>query len=296
MIDARILDEKIEGLSHTFRITVDAAPVRSAVDQRLQELRRTASAPGFRPGRVPVSLLRKRYASRLRATVVDQMAIDVARGLIADKKLEPSRRPTIHIDEDANNASATVGFTLVLEVMPQVQLGKLEGFRLRHLRVPGNDPELAAQSNEFLRRQLFDELLSSYDFPVPEDMVEEEYARIGRGFEVAVGEAVDAEVEAELRGIAVRRIRLAILLAEIGHAHGISVPRSEVEALVELQAERDPDHQAEIIDYYLDHPTALAELQSPLFEGRVVDFLLARSEIEDVDMGAEEFRQAIGPS
>ena len=293
MTSYRILDEHIDGLRRTFGISVDADPIVAAVESRLQKMRRTARMPGFRRGRVPLGMLRNLYGQHLRAAVVDQLAIDVARRLIVEKGLEPTRRPTIHIDEESAASSESVTFNLLLEVMPQVVLGPLDGFQLRHLRVTNEHPALIEQGNEHLRRQLFDKLMTLHGFPVPQDMVENEYARIGRGFEAEVGQVVDAEVEQELRRIAARRVRLAILLTEIGRTHDISVPRSEVEALVQRQAERDPEHQAEIIDYYLDHPTALAELQSPLFEKRVVEFLLSRSEIEVVDLSAEEFQLAM---
>jgi trigger factor len=121
-------------------------------------------------------------------------------------------------------------------------------------------------------------------------MVDDEYERIFRNFEAEVGETVDAELDIRLHGIAERRIRLAILLTEIGQVHGIRTSRAEIEALVEREAERHPEHQAEIIDYYLDHPTALAELQAPLFEESVVAFLLERNDIEEVDASKEELR------
>ena len=287
----RVLAESVDGLSHTFRIRIDADPVNAAVNTRLQDLRRTARMPGFRPGRAPLAMLRNVHGERVRVSVIDMMAIEIARRLIAERGLEPSRRPTIRIDEDGTAESGSVTFTLLLEVMPRVVLGNLDDFSLRLFQAPEDDPDLAEFAREYLRRQLFDELMATHDFPVPGDMAENEYRRIVRGFEKEVGEKVDGAVEGELRRIAERRVRLAILLTEIGCVHEISVPRSEVEALVSVQAERDPDHQSEIIDYYLDHPTALAELQSPLFEERVVEFLLSRSKIDVVRLGTEELRR-----
>ncbi len=293
MTDPRILSEKIDGLSHAFHISVDAAPITAAVNARLQELGRTARIPGFRPGRAPLAMLRIRHGEPVRNAVVDHLAINVARRLIVERQLEPSRRPTIQIDKDSAAESDCVTFTLLLEVMPRVKLSKLDDFVLRQFQSPENDPALTKLARENLRRQLFDELIASHDFLIPQDMVENEYGRIVRGFEAKVGETVDAGLEADMRQIAERRVRLAILFAEIGRAYQISVPRTEVEALVESQAERDPEHQAEIIDYYLDHPTALAELQSPLFEERIVEFLLKRSEIQVVELSEEELRHTM---
>lgn len=293
MTDARILDRHIDGLRHTIRVSIPAERVGAAVDARLLEMGRSIPVPGFRPGRAPLAVLRGRHGHRVRGFVIDRMAINIARRLITEQRLEPIGRPTIRIDETYSQASATVEFTLLLEVFPQIEITPFSGIRLKRLRPPSGDPALAEEASSCLRRELFDALMARHTFAVPEDMVENEYRRIVAGFEVEVGDAVDAELEQELRGIAERRIRLALLLTEIGRVHDIQVPRTEVEALIEREAERDPAHEAEIIDYYLDHPTALAELQSPLFEERVVQFVLAQCAIEEIDVSADELRGAL---
>lgn len=123
-------------------------------------------------------------------------------------------------------------------------------------------------------------------------MVERERAGIEAGYQRDIGGAVDAELGAEFARIAERRIRLAILLTEIGRVHNIRLDRDEVKALIAAQAQDDDAQQAELIDYYLDHPSAMAELQSALFEDRVVVFLLDRCDIEDVQLSADAFNSA----
>jgi len=290
MSDARLLDEQIDVSSHRFRMSLPGAAVRRRVDSALTKIARSATLPGFRPGRVPVSMLRKRIGTEVRDDVVDRLAIGVARRLIAERGLQPAGRPRIEVEADTDDA---VTFSLQLELAPALDLGEMGGYRLQRLHADPPDAELDEEAEMLLRRQLFDALIEGYAFDVPPDMVDNEYARILHGFEDEVGEAVDEGLAAELRSIAERRIRLAILFTEIGNAHGVGVPREEVEDLVEQEAAHDPEHQAEVIDYYLDHPTALAELQSPLFEDRVVAFLLARSEIEDVTVSAGELRQRV---
>jgi FKBP-type peptidyl-prolyl cis-trans isomerase (trigger factor) len=290
MTDFRILDQRVDGLAHIYRVAIDARSVAEAVNKELKQIGRKVRVRGFRPGRAPPSLVRSRHGERIRAVVVDRMAIGLARTLIAEKNLEPISRPRIEIENSDANSSGEVAFSLLLEVAPEIRLGALEGIRLRRVRVPDGDRGLTARANADVKRQLFDELMKRYDFPVPRAMVDDEYERIFRNFEAEVGETVDAELDIRLHGIAERRIRLAILLTEIGQVHGIRTSRAEIEALVEREAERHPEHQAEIIDYYLDHPTALAELQAPLFEESVVAFLLERNDIEEVDASKEELR------
>lgn len=291
MSETRVLDEQIDGLTHRFRVALDQSRMTKAVDAQLRTLGRKARIPGFRPGRAPLPILRNHFGRQVREAVADRMAIDVARRLIAERQLQPARRPAIDINDGAAADEPT--FTLLLEVAPTVELGDLSGIELRRLTPPAADPQLQAHADTLLRRALFDTLSERYAFAVPTDMVDNEYARIAQGFETQVGETIDPDLAEELRVIAERRIRLAILFTEIGAAHGIEVPRSEVEALVQREAERDPEHESAIIDYYLDHPTALAELQSPLFEDRVVDFLLERSQIEEVTVTREELLAAV---
>ncbi len=291
MADFRILDQRVDGLAHSYRVALDARSVSQAVSSELKQLGRRVRLPGFRPGRAPPSLVRSHHGERVRAAVVDRMAISFARKLIAEKNLDPVSRPRIEIETIGRDSSGDVAFSLILEVAPEIRLGTLEGIRLRRVRVPDGDAGLTERANADVRRQLFDELMERYQFPVPRAMVNDEYDRIVRNFEAEVGESVDAELDVRLHEIAERRIRLAVLLTEIGRVYGIRTSRAEIEALIEREAERHPEHQAQIIDYYLDHPTALAELQAPLFEDRVVAFLLERSDIEDVEASEDALRR-----
>jgi len=286
MEPARVVTEAVDGLHHEYRVELDPGSVREAVDARLQRAARDLSVPGFRPGRAPLSVLRIHHGKRLHDAIVDQMAIEVSRQLIAERALLPRGRPSIHIDGQAPES-----FLLTLEVTPEIEPRDLSAIQLQRLSVEDPDSESAALAREHLRLQLFDALVAQYDFPVPAAMVDSEHARICAGYLEAVGEKADRETEHELRAIAERRIRLALLFSELARRYGITVTRAEVEELVEAQAERDPEHQEQIIDYYLDHPTALAELQSPLLEERVVEHLLERCSIRDETVDARELRQ-----
>jgi FKBP-type peptidyl-prolyl cis-trans isomerase (trigger factor) len=287
MEPARIIAEQVDGLRHEYRIELDPAQVRAAVDERLRRAGRNLKVPGFRPGRAPLSVLRRHHGSRLRNGVVDRLAIDVTRNLIAERGLSPGARPSIRIDEDAPET-----FLLILEVTPEIELGELKDLRIHRLQAADGDPESALLTREHVRRQLFDALTAQYDFPVPEEMVETEHTRVVAGYREAVGEAPDADTDRELAAIAERRIRLALLFSEIARCNDIGVSRAEVEQMVEQVADRDPEHQDEIIDYYLDHPTAMAELQSPLLEDRVVEFILERCTFTDETVDAARLREA----
>ena len=288
MESARIISEQVHGLSHEYRIELDPERVRAAIDERLRRSGRKLAVPGFRPGRAPLSVLRAHHGKRLRAGVVDHLAISVTRGLIAERGLSPRSRPSIRIDNEAPET-----FVLKVDVTPEIELGEIPEICILRLQASVGDNESAALSAEHVRRQLFDALIAHYRFPVPEEMVAGEHARVVAGYRDAVGEEPDPATDQELATIAERRIRLALLLSEIACRNSIEVPRAEVEQLVERVADGDPEHEDEIIDYYLDHPTAMAELQSPLLEERVVRFLLERCRITDETVAADRLRALV---
>lgn len=288
MEPARIVAESVDGLRHEYRVALDPVRVAEAVDAQLERSGRRLAVPGFRPGRAPLSVLRVHHGKRLRDAVVDRLAISVTRDLIAERGLAPRARPSIRIDDNSPET-----FVLAVDVTPRIALGDGVDIPIHHLRASDGDAESTALEQEYVRRQLFDALIAHYAFPVPEEMVEAEHARILTGYREAVGEEPDPETERELSAIAERRIRLALLLSEIARCNAIEVPRAEVEQLIEHVADRDPGHQDEIIDYYLDHPTAMAELQSPLLEERVVRFLLERCTITEETVDADRLRATV---
>lgn len=285
MEPARILAEQIDGLRHEYRVSLDPQQVREAVDAQLRRAGAGLAVPGFRPGRAPLAVLRSHHGKRIRNDVVDRLAIDVARRLIAERGLSPLGRPSIHID-----AAAPETFVLAVEIKPEITLGDMADIRIHRLQVENGDAESRALAQEYVRRQLFDALIAQCTFPVPGEWVETEYALLIAGYRDAVGEEPDPATRSDLEAIAERRIRLALLLSEVARSNAIEVPRGEVEQRVEQIADRDPEHQDEIIDYYLDHPTAMAELQSPLLEARVVDFILENCHISEETVDAECLR------
>lgn len=288
MEPARILAEQVEGLRHEYRVALDPQKVREAVDARLRGAGARLTVPGFRPGRAPLAVLRNHHGKRFRNDIVDRLAIDVARRLIAERGLSPLGRPSISMD-----ATAPETFVLAVEITPEITLGDMADIRIHRLEVENGDAESKALAREYVRRQLFDALIAQCSFPVPEDWFDTEYALLIDGYRDAVGEEPDPATRSELEAIAERRIRLALLLSEVARSNAIEVPRTEVEQRVEQIADRDPEHQDEIIDYYLDHPTAMAELQSPLLEERVVDFILEHCHISQETVDAEHLRMRV---
>jgi trigger factor len=153
-----------------------------------------------------------------------------------------------------------------------------------------------------MKRKLLDQLAASHDFPVPPSMVEAEFNQIWQQLEheashEADPEAARAEMEAEredYRAIAERRVRLGLLLSEIGQANGIEVSNQEMNQIVMQAAQQySPQDRERFVEYVRNEPMAAAQLRAPLFEDKVVDFLFSKAEITDRGVSREELQAEI---
>jgi trigger factor len=95
-------------------------------------------------------------------------------------------------------------------------------------------------------------------------------------------EAVDEnEIKSEYRAIAERRVRLGLLLAEVGRRHNISVTPEEVNRALTEQARRFPGQERRVIEYYRHHPEAIDQIRAPMFEDKVIDFILEQAKLNE---------------
>jgi trigger factor len=179
----------------------------------------------------------------------------------------------------------------------------LEGIdQLRELMKGQVEQELNGLTRTYMKRQLLDQLASDHDFDVPPSMVEAEFGQIWQQLELEAAreedpEAARKEMEAEkedYRDIAVRRVRLGLLLSEIGQANGVEVNQQEMNMLVQQAAQQYPREQHEaFVKYLQENPMAAAQLRAPLFEDKVVDFLFDKAEVTDKPATREELEAAI---
>jgi len=164
--------------------------------------------------------------------------------------------------------------------------------------------EFEQASRSHLKRALLDQLAERHSFEVPAGMVEEEYRGIVHQV-VAHGEhshddghtdhSGSAEEEEQLseedrqeyREIAERRVRLGMLLAEVGRQNNIDVADEEINQAIQQQASRFPGQEQFVFDYYRQNPQALAQVRAPLYEDKIVDFVLEMAEVTDKTVSAE---------
>ncbi|MGU3317358.1 trigger factor [Sphingomonas sp. M6A6_1c] len=153
-----------------------------------------------------------------------------------------------------------------------------------------------------MKRKLLDQLAEGHDFEVPPSMVEAEFAQIWQQLEHEATHEEDpaaalAEMEAErddYRKIAERRVRLGLLLSEIGQANGVEVNQQEMNRLIAQAAQQyRGEDQQRFIQYVQQEPMAAAQLRAPLYEDKVVDFLFDKAEVTDREATREELEAAI---
>jgi trigger factor len=145
-------------------------------------------------------------------------------------------------------------------------------------------------------------LAAAHDFEVPPTMVEAEFNQIWAQLEHEAGQESDpdaarAEMESDredYRNIAVRRVRLGLLLSEIGQANGIDITNQEMNQLIgQAASQYDPKDRDRFVEYVRNDPMAAAQLRAPLYEDKVVDFLFSTATITDRSVTVEELQAAI---
>ena len=159
------------------------------------------------------------------------------------------------------------------------------------------EQELNGLTRTHMKRQLLDQLAERHDFEVPQSMVEAEYQNIVQQLRHEASHEADpqaalAEIETdadEYRKIAVRRVRLGLLLSEIGAENGVNVTEQEMQRLIMQAASQYQGKDREtFVRYIQQEPMAAAQLRAPLYEDKVVDFLFARAKITDRKATREE--------
>ena len=164
------------------------------------------------------------------------------------------------------------------------------------------EQELKGLTRTHMKRKLLDQLAEGHDFEVPPSMVEAEFDQIWQQLQHEATHEEDpaaalAEMESErddYRKIAERRVRLGLLLSEIGQSNGVEVSNQEMNRLIAQAAQQyGPEDRQRFMQYIQQEPMAAAQLRAPLYEDKVVDWLFDKAEISDRDVTREELEAAI---
>jgi trigger factor len=254
--------------------TVDGTAFEGGTGEAMRvELGSGRLIPGFEDQLVGVTVGEKRTLS---VTFPEDYPVETLKGQAAEFAV------TVNEVQTAKEAQADDSFA---------QSMGLEGIgQLRELLKGQIEQELNGLTRTHMKRKLLDRLAETHSFDVPPSMVEAEFNQIWQQLEheathEADPEAARAEMEAErgeYRQIAERRVRLGLLLSEIGTRNGIQISQNEMNQLIMQAAQQyRPEDRQRFAEYVANEPMAAAQLRAPLFEDKVVDFLFDKATITD---------------
>ncbi len=425
-----------DGLKRGFTVVVAEPELAAKREKRLAELSKTIQMPGFRPGKVPLNIVRKRYGDAVAAEILEGAVNEAHSQLLNERNLRPAMQPKLEIVKPGKDTD--LEFTVEMEVLPEVAvpdlsdvtlskpvaavsdekveeslktiadqrksfkpveqarpaakdeqlkvdfIGRIDGVafeggtaqdvalivagpgfipgfteqvegmavgetktitvtfpeeygakdlagktaefeiiakELAVAEIPAIDDELAktmglegleqlkervkeqigreyeGQTRAKLKRALLDVLAEKAQFAAPVSLIEAEFNAIWQQVEAdkAAGQA-DPEDEgkdeetlkAEYKAIADRRVRLGLLVAEIGRANEVQVTEQELQRAMFNEAMRYGAQAMQVVEFFRKNPQQMERFRGPIFEDKVIDFLLGSVKQDEVQVSAEE--------
>lgn len=433
-----------DGLRREFQVQVPAADLEARVVERLGELKDRIHLRGFRPGKVPVTHLKKIYGKAVMAETIEAVIRELNAKIVSERGLKLAMEPKVTIPNEASTVEKVIGgqsdlaYTLALEILPKIELGDFKGIKLerqvaevtetqvnealekiaeqnrpfaakaegakvetgdravidfagridgapfeggsggdvgvnvgagtflpgfedqltgmtvgetrvvkirfpenyanaqlagkeaefdvtvKSLEAPGQvtlddafakslgldsldklkeavkgrlQQEHAALSRQKLKRQLLDRLDEMHKFALPPTLAEDEFKNVwtavendlkAQGRTFADEGTTEEKAREEYRAIAERRVRLGLVLAEIGEKNKITVTEEEIARAIVERARQVPGREQEVWDYYRKTPAAVAAIRAPIFEEKVVDFLIELATVTEKQVSRED--------
>jgi trigger factor len=192
-----------------------------------------------------------------------------------------------------------------VKVTPDEEFAKSLGMeslaKLREAMKGKLERDYAGLARMKLKRELLDKLAEAHKFDVPAGMVEAEFESIWKQVDEARQKneldpeekaKSEDELKRDYRGIADRRVRLALLLSEIGRQNNIQVAQEELNRAAVDEARRYPGQEQKVLDLFKNDAQAQARLRAPLFEEKVIDFILEMAAVKEKRLPPEELVKA----
>ena len=433
-----------EGLKRAYTVVVPAADLESKRAARLANLSKTLTLPGFRPGKIPSTIVKQRYGTAVSAEVLEESVNEATQQVLSERGLRPAQQPKVDVVslDPTGGADKDLEFKVELELLPEISppdfgavrltrlktepdaetidkalnevaqrnrtleevpaeelgdrgaakgevltvdfIGKIDGtefpggtgngveveigggtfipgfseqlegmrpgeartievtfpaeygvatlagkaatfdvtaHKISRANIPAVDDELAKKlgfedlaemrdtitkrfQSEYdqlsrlrLKRQLLDSLADTVKFESPEGMVNQEFDQIWQRLESERQQGrldeddkdKDEEtLRADYRAIAERRVRLGLLLADIGRVNSITVQPDEMTRAMRAEAMRFPGQEQQVFEFFRQNPRATDSLRGPLFEEKVINFILELAQVEDQTVSLEE--------
>jgi hypothetical protein len=195
-----------EGVSRLWRVRMRASMVERLIAESLEKIGQTVRLPGFRPGKIPAAVIQQRYGDKARGEVLSRIASQASAHMLARGGLTSD--VSIVTGADGGDLELRVTATHLPSLPP------LDPSTMQLERLTSPDPAMAEALASQLRQQVMDRLDAAYDFPLAPSLVDREFAAIRAAAEQQ-GSPVTPEIDAELRVIAERRVRLGAVVAEL---------------------------------------------------------------------------------
>jgi SM-20-related protein len=204
--DLTVEEVSRDGASRVWRVLAREALVERLVAESLDKVGQTVRLPGFRPGKIPAAVIKERYAAKARAEVLARIGAQASAQVLIRGG----------VSSDVSIVSGSEGGDLEIRVSAThlPDLPPLDPSTMHLERLTAPDPAMAEPLAAHRRQQVMDRLDAAYDFPLAPSLVDRELAAIRLAAEQQGG-PVTPEIEAELRVIAERRVRLGAVVAEL---------------------------------------------------------------------------------
>jgi trigger factor len=438
----QVIETLAEGLKREIKVVIPAKDMEQQMNERLADVKDKVRINGFRPGKVPVSHVKKMYGKSIMAELVNEIIRDRPSAILSERGEKSATQPEIAMTEDEAeaekilNAQADLEFTLSYEIIPAIELKSVDGIKVTREvvevsedeineqilkiaesartfetkkgkaadgdrvtmdylgKVDGvafdggkdEDAELVIGSNRFIpgfeeqlvglkagdekvitvtfpaeypaanlagkeatfditvkevaapaateinddlatklgvesveklkeivrgqiesqygnvtrqkvKRQILDQLDAIYKFEAPSKLIDAEFDNIWRqintdlaqsGKTFADEDTTEEAAREEYRTLAERRVRLGLVLSEIGEKAGIEVTDEEMQRSLFAQLQQFPGQEKEILEFFRKTPGAAASLRAPIFEEKVIDKLLSDVTVTDKTVTKEE--------
>lgn len=432
----QVTQKSTEGLSREFHVSIPQSDLDSKLQTKLEEIKGQVHLKGFRPGKAPVSFLKKMYGRNLMGELIQEEMQAAQEQAFSENEIKPAMQPHPHVDdgliERVVAGEADLEYDIHVEVLPEFEPADLSGLKLEKMVAEVSDEEVAEelqklaegnrryeakdgaaeegdrvkidflgkldgepfeggagedqelvlgsasfipgfedglvgttageektievtfpedyqaedlagkpatfdvtvkevqapkeasvddefagslgfddlaalqekmreqvagryeqQSRLHVKRHLLDALDERHDFDLPPSMVRAEFEQIWAQVESAERDEEDKdkseeELREEYQKIAERRVRLGLVLAEIGQRAGVDVSQDEMTRALQAQAMQFGMPAQQLAQMYQQRPEMLAQLRAPLFEEKVVDHIVGEAEVTEKTVGKDE--------
>ncbi len=283
----QVTETLAEGLKRELTITIPATDLSNKLDDKLSSLKSQVRLPGFRPGKVPVSHLKKVYGKQAMAEVINDTLNESTNAAIAERKEKPASEPKFTLPEDEKKAEDIIAgkedleIAVAYEIIPDFEVKDFSGIEIERPVVDVTDEMLdermkqIASSNvtyKAVKRKAKNDDQVTFDFLGKVD---------GEAFDGGAEDTTEDKAKEEYRVLAERRVRLGLLLAEVGGQNNVQVTNEELQRAVIARAQQFQGQEREVIEFFQKNPQQLAGIRAPIFEDKVIDFILELAKVTD---------------